>query len=521
MGEAEEPDASARDVPRISSGTPHLDVILCGGWLRGGTYIVRGPPGTGKTTLGNQFCFVEADRGGSCVYVTLLAETHGRMMLHLRSMAFFRPEQVGKGVYYLSGFSTLNTQGLDGLLHLLQQTVRERHASVLVIDGLGVLREKASSPMAFRQFLQALAAFAALTGCTVLMMMTEDSQKAMVAEYAMVDGILALSAELRGLQATRSIEVIKFRGSNNLPGKHTLLINENGLRIFPRWESVHSRAAVAAPDLDSRLSLGIPRLDAMCGGGLVRLSTTMLLGSPGSGKTLLGLSFLAEGARHGEPGLYFGFAENGKALLRKGRSIGLDIEPLVERGLLRLEARAPVETLPDALAQELLEQVERHGVRRLMIDGLEPFAREVIDPDRAPRFVSALFNVLRDRGVTVVATQQTHALFGPELRAPLPGVEGLSDNVLLMRFFELEARLYRLISVLKMRDSDNDPHMRELLITSEGMDVAESFEAIEAILTGQAHGKGPSRRRPAPSGSRKKPAPRATPRKPSRRGGRT
>lgn len=490
MGEDEEAKGAgepARDVPRISSGTPHLDVVLCGGWLRGGTYLIRGPPGTGKTTLGNQLCFVEADRGGSTVYVTMLAETHGRMMLHLRTLAFFRPEQVGKGVYYLSGFSTVHEQGLDGLLQLLKGTLRQRKATVLVLDGLTVLREKAESLMAFRQFLQALATSAALIDCTVLLLTTEDTQKSPEVEYAMVDGILALSAEPRGLHTTRGLEVIKFRGSNNLSGKHTFQINEQGVRIFPRWEAAHAQIAEAAPDPDTRLSFGIPRLDAMCGGGLVRLSTTMLLGNPGSGKTLLGLNFLAEGARGGEPGLYFGFAENGKALVRKGRSIGLDVESLVERGLLRLEARAPVETLPDALAQELIEQVERHGVRRLMIDGLEPFARGILDPERAPRFVSALFNVLRDRGVTVLATQQTHALFGPDLHISLPGIEGLSDNILLLRFFELKARTYRLLSVLKMRDSDNDPYLRELRITSEGMDVRESTEATEALVPAKTH----------------------------------
>lgn len=520
--------ASPQDVPRISSGMPHLDQILCGGWLRGGIYIVGGPPGTGKTTMGNHFCFAAAERGEPAIYVTMLAETHGRMMLHLRTLKFFRPEQVGQGVFYLSGFATLNEGGADALLELLQRTIRQRKARVLVIDGINLVRERMASPVAFRQFLQALSATASLTECTVLLLSTEETQKTTDVEYAMADGILTLSADLHGLKATRGLEVIKFRGSNNLPGKHTLLINEEGIHIYPRWEAVYTSVPHVVPDPGTRLSFGIPSLDAMCGGGLVAHSSTLILGSPGSGKTLIGLNFLANGAFQGEPGLYFGFAENAGTLLNKARSTGLDLEPLVRKDLLRLQVRAPVETLPDAMAQELMEEVKRHHVKRLMIDGLEPFAKEALDPERVTRFVSALFNALKDSGVTVLASQQTNTLFGPELHAPIQGVEAISDNILFLRFFELNGRLYRLISAMKMRDSDNDPYLRELVISSRGVEVRQSFEASESLITGQARGTDVARKPPLPAHEPPERPPkgkrprRAAPRqkKPSRKGGR-
>jgi circadian clock protein KaiC len=117
--------------------------------------------------------------------------------------------------------------------------------------------------------------------------------------------------------------------------------------------------------------------------------------------------------------------------------------------------------------------VDAHHYRRIFLDGLEPFARESMDPERAPRFIAALLNSLRDREVTVLLTQHPDELFGPELHSSLRGVEALCDNILFLRLFEVEECLHRRISVLKMRDSDNDPRLRELAISSRGVEVRE------------------------------------------------
>ncbi|HYO58280.1 RAD55 family ATPase [Archangium sp.] len=110
--------------------------------------------------------------------------------------------------------------------------MREKHVRVLVLDGFTLLREHAESNLALREFLQGLSVLCGLADCTALLLSTETN-KATDVEYAMVDGILSLSAELIGLKAIRGLELIKFRGSNNIPGRHTFLINESGLRIYP------------------------------------------------------------------------------------------------------------------------------------------------------------------------------------------------------------------------------------------------------------------------------------------------
>ena len=143
-------------MPRLPSGIAGLDTILKGGFLKNGVYIVQGTPGAGKTTLGNQIVFSHAAKGGRALYVTLLAETHARMLLHLQSMKFFDPSRIPDAITYISGFQALEEDGLKGLVTLLRREIQAHRASVLVLDGLVAAQERAASDTEFKKFIQAL-----------------------------------------------------------------------------------------------------------------------------------------------------------------------------------------------------------------------------------------------------------------------------------------------------------------------------------------------------------------------------
>jgi len=483
VNEAEQSKEPTRRVPTGSTG---LDALLNGGWLHGGTYMVTGAPGTGKTILGNQLCFSHVAGGGRAVFVTLLSESHSRMMMHLSRMNFFQRDVIGQALHYVSGYAPLKSEGLDGLARLLYRAVREHQATVLVVDGLLAAQESAGSVLAFREFLHGLGVHNALAGCTTLVL-TSPQENVADPQFAMVDGVLVLEMQSRGLRVVRTVEVTKLRGEAQLLGRHTFDINENGLAIYPRLESLYPHPPQEEElELERRLGFGVARLDAMMRGGVLPHSSTLLMGSPGIGKTLLGLHFLESGARQGEPGLYYGFMETLPRLLAKASGVGLELRPWVDTGRLVVETRAAVETLPDALAHELLGLVERHRVRRLVLDGLDSFLQDPLEPKRAQGFLTALVNVLRSRGVTCLMTQQTQVLFGPQLETKLEDLEGIVDNILLLRYVELRSQLYRVLSILKMRESDYQPALREFSISTRGIDVAETFESAEAILTGLA-----------------------------------
>jgi len=140
----------AQPLTRVPTGVAQLDVILEGGFLRGGSYIVSGAPGTGKTIFGNQACFNHVAAGGKALYVTLLAESHARMLSHLSTMAFFDPATVGEGIHYISGYEALRNEGLKGLITLIRKTIKRDGATLLVIDGITAPRARRPRKMISR-----------------------------------------------------------------------------------------------------------------------------------------------------------------------------------------------------------------------------------------------------------------------------------------------------------------------------------------------------------------------------------
>jgi circadian clock protein KaiC len=479
---------------RVQSGVPRLDHILKGGFRKGGTYNLLGPPGSGKTVLGNQFCFRHARHAdGRCVYLSLLVESHAKMLQHMGSLRFFDADAVGERVYYVSGYQQLRDGGPEALLQMIRDTVQERKATLLVIDGMESLRQFAEGEQHVKEFVHELQAFAYLAGCTTLLMCFKDPTYSFT-ENAVVDGVIELSDSLVGSRAVRELTVHKFRGGDYLRGKHEVEITQEGMVVHPRTEIQFDKPPAQATEDRIRMAFGVKELDKMLCGGPPSGSATALLGAPGAGKTLLGLSFLVEGAARGQKGVYFGFYEPPPRLLEKARSVGIDLERYVRKGLVEVIWQPPLEHMLDSLAEQLLEKVRENQEprRRLFIDGIEGFRAASVYPDRMPRFLSAFCNQLRAYDVTALVSEEL-GLFQPGIDMPNPELANVVETVILLRYIELRSQLYRLLSVMKMRESAYDTSIREFKITDRGLRVAESFASAEAILTGHARHAGAGR----------------------------
>lgn len=479
-------DPYSQEIERVPSGIAGLDFILGGGFLKGGVYIVQGVPGAGKTILANQTCFCHTRGGGRAVYVTLLAESHTRMLQHLRKMAFYDGSAIPDSLYYVSAFRTLEDEGLKGLLDLLRREIRGHRASLLVLDGLVAAEETASSDREFKKFIHEIQGHAALSDCTVLLLTSGGTQK-VSPEHTMVDGLIELDDLLFGVRTERSLRVRKFRGSGFLRGCHPFRITGDGIALFPRIEVAYATPTrpTEAVDFKRRLSSGIPGLDEKLGGGIPAATTTALVGPAGGGKTTLGLHFLSQSSRE-EPGLLFGFFEMPDRLHAKAESLGIDLAGMERRGEIEVRWQVQGENILDELGHALLEAVRRRGVRRLLVDGLGGFIEASVHPERMSRFFASLANELRALGATTVYTVEARDLTGANIQMPFGGISSLVENMIAIRYVEIESRLRRILSISKVRDSDFDPTLQEFRIEGRDVRLMGPVYGIDAVPSGHA-----------------------------------
>jgi len=454
--------------PRIRTGVPGLDEILGGGLFRGGVYMVVGAPGVGKTVLGNQVAFNHARNGGRVVYATLLSESHGRLLAFMREMTFFEARFVGDAITYLNGYTSVETEGLHGLLKLLRGLVRERSASLLVIDGMLSAAALGQTEVEYKKFVQQLQTWIEVVGCTVVLL-SSAREIDLRPEYTMVDGIFELEYARVGPRRIRELTVKKLRGSAYREGSHAYEIHDAGVVVWPRIETFAGQAARAKPPPGDRARFGVERLDALFEGGLARGSATLILGANGVGKTTLGLHFLAGGLEAGERGVHFSFYEDPPAVMENADRLGLGFSRRVERGDLRICWQPSSEISLDRVGHEMLAVVRRIDAKRLFFDGLEAFMRAAY-PERMPAFFSALVQEFRTLGVTTMFTSEVFRLLVTDFRTPFPGLSALVDNIVLLLQNEVEGRLVRAVAVAKARARPHGRGVLEFTIGPRGIE---------------------------------------------------
>ena len=464
-----------------ASGVEGLDTVLQGGFLAGGIYIIQGEPGTGKTILGNQICFTHVARGGKALYVTLLAESHSRMLLHLQSLQFFDPAAIPEKVYYISAFTEMQTSGLPGLIRLLRKEALKHGAEILVLDGLIAAEKQAGSDMEFKKFIHELQLQCAMLECSMFLL-TSAGSRHITAEHTMVDGVLELSYRLHGWSAQRDLRVRKRRGADFIAGLHAFDITNRGVTVFPRIEAL----PIAASEVfdRERITSGEPQLDGMMGGGIPRSSTTLLIGAAGVGKTTLGLQFLSESGPE-ERGLFCGFYESPIALRTKADALKLRVSQLLDSADVEIMWNPATEGLIDAVCSDLLRRVKQGRIKRLFIDGMDAMQKLATDDGRVGHILSALTVQLRALGVTTIYTAETENLIGapgPLSGISIKGASSVAENVLAMRFVGAGTQLLRLIAAVKVRDAPIDNRVRLFEIGPAGLRVDESSARAEQIL---------------------------------------
>ena len=468
--------------PRLRTRIKGFDRLLDGGMLAGDSYLISGGPGTGKTTLGNQLAFQHAAAGESAVIFMLRTEPHEWMLAHLGGFDFVRPELINKRLHYVSLLRQLENDGLAGVLQSIQSVVREYNASLIVLDGAGLVEATSQSEGGYGRFVLDLQARASMLNCTSVLLSARTAQP-VLAPY--VDGVIELDFEPVESRDLRWIRVSKQRGARHLNGRHQFAIDRSGVTVFPRLESVSSVANPPWPGSERRISSGVSGLDVMLDGGLTEGSTTAVFGTPGIGKTLLSLQFLGAVAQKDETGLHVTFDESAEVLSATSDRLGLPFGDQIRSGSLRVKQEPKLERSPDGWAWAVLEAVDEFHPTRLTIDAFTDVARMFAMPSRQTSFGVAFSNELRSRGVTTLVTLEIDSFVSQTVDFPVPRISPRIDTGILMRSVELNSSVRRMVSVMKHRQSCFDPAIREFKVDQGGILIGEKFDASK-LLTGSA-----------------------------------
>lgn len=488
----------------VPTGVPNLDLVLGGGLPRGALTLLMGVPGSGKTTLGSQIVFTAARAGKNVLILTALSESTSKMIEHLASFRFFDRDLIGGAVRFLS-LERVLPDGLEACAATIFAEARGMRADYVLLDGFRGMPGVDTDPPAARKFLYDVGTTLNTLGVTTIVTSeTDPHDQRIFPETTTADVILGLNYSLLGVRQYRGIEVIKVRGTASLPGMHAVVLDAAGITVYPQLEErllteplalppPKGRTKSSGPETPTlgRAAFGQPELDAMLRGGIPRGTCTVLAGSLGTGKTLLSISYALAGVRAGEPVVFLSFRESMAQIRQVGRpfAFGDDLSRALDTvgGLTFLET-PPIKLDADVLADRLLAELDRHGARRVVIDSVAELERAVLrgaDPQRLEDYLAALLQAFRRRNVTALLLKETDKVLAASLELSADALSVLAENVLLLQHIPYHGRLYRIISVPKLRFSDHDTAIREFRIQApEGLQVLGTVDSGEGVLSG-------------------------------------
>ncbi len=485
----------AKTLERLPTGITGLDEVLDGGLIARRAYLVRGGPGSGKTSLGLHFLAAGAAAGAPVLCITLeeseeqLRADARAQGLDLEDVTFLDlspgSEFFAKAQSY-DIFSPAEVEHEPTTQRIVErvETLRPRRVFLEAMTQFRYL-----TPDAFQFHKQVLSFLRYLTdkGATVLFS-SETSAAAPDDDLQFVaDGVINLATNTVG----RTVTVTKLRGSDFRAGPHSMRLTRRGLEVFPRLiPERHARGFV--PQI---VSSGVPALDRMLHGGLERGTATIITGPSGVGKTTLGMQFMKEAAGRGENSVIFLFEEGRESLIRRCEAINIPVHAMIERGTLTLLPIEPLLYSADEFASLVRREVEERNARIVMLDSLAGY-NLCIRGEGLVSHLHALTRYLKNMGATALLINEVEKITG-DFRATELGISYLADNIIFLRYLEIAGELRKALGVLKKRLSKFERGLRELEITRYGLRLGRPLTELRGILTGVPTMREPKRRRAA------------------------
>ena len=470
---------------RVSTGVPGLDEVLDGGLVAGRSYLVRGPPGSGKTVLGYHFLTEGVAAGERALFVNL-EEDEAAARANAASLGFdlddvavldlspsseFFAEDQSYSVFASDEVES------DDFTERIADRVAALEPDRVFVDPVTQFRYLTSDDYQFRKQVISFMRFLEEQDATVMFTSQGGADASDLDLQFVSDGIVELAHD----GDRRSISVPKFRGSDKRSGRHGLVIRGDGLHVYPQLVPDDHRAGFTTEPIPS----GIDELDALLGGGIERGTISVISGPTGVGKSTTGTQFVAEAARRGERSAVYLLEESAATFRHRSESIGIPVDEMEAEGTLAVEEVEPLALSPEEFASRVRREVEQRDTRVVMIDGIQGYRVSIQgEHDELVRKLHALGRYLKNVGVTVVFVDEIDTVTG-EFRATNAGISYLADNVVYLRYLEIEGELRKVIGVLKKRVGDFERTLRAFAITGEGIVVGDPLTGLGGVLRGE------------------------------------
>jgi circadian clock protein KaiC len=482
---------------RITTGVAGLDTILCGGFLRHNSILLKGAPGTGKTLLGTQILLHGLLAEGEGAIICSFEQFPQQLFRDMNSFGMDLErlaEDERLSVFFLKPEDLISpgSSSQTPLLSRIFTLAEERGVRRMLVDSISHFNRVSPDPVTCRAVLLQFINAVKSTGITPILTaeMGSATERDFSFEEYLVDEVVLLHNDLAGSTASlpqRAIEVTKTRGHDHLRGRHPFRILDTGIAAYP-----HVLPKPFGPDELAGTGLqavgsGVAGVDRLIGGGFPRGTSTILAGMSGTYKTTLACQFLAEGARQGERGLLITFEETPQLLIQMQAQRGVDLAAGIDAGLLKIAHYVPKECCLDAIFADLCAELDT-GLTRVVIDSLDDFERALDQPEATKEYLGMFLAALTRARATSILTQKLHEVSSVN---PIADIRFTSmvDTVIYLGNVEIESRIRKVISVLKSRGSAAQSDLCEIRCGPAGLEVTDKFHGLSGILQGTAHGQ--------------------------------
>jgi circadian clock protein KaiC len=480
--------AANRKIEKLASGIPGFDMIARGGLPKGRSTLLCGSAGSAKTVFAIQFLVAGAARGESGVLVTF---EESPADLRRNTLAFgwdLAGLEAKNHLAFVDASPRADEERIESgsydfgaLVARIEAAVKRVKAKRVCLDSLGAVFSQFQDPTLVRRELYRISAALKQLEVTAIVTSERTEEYGPISRQGMeefvADNVMLIRNVLEDEKRRRTIEILKFRGTNHQKGEYPFTVTDEGIVVIPL-----SGIELKQKSSTVRINSGNEELDAMCGGGFFRDSIILVSGATGTGKTLMVTAFTAGGIAKGERCLTFCFEESREQFFRNARGWGFDFEKLESEGHLKVITDYP-ETMPleDHLIR-MKREIEAFKPNRVAIDSLSAIER--VSTNRSFReFVIALTAFVKHQEMAGLFTSTTPTLLGGT-SVTEAHISTICDSIILLRYVEIFGEMRRGLTVLKMRGSPHDKEIREFSIDGQGMHIGKSFRGISGILAG-------------------------------------